>query len=232
MPRLLIETGRDPSLRGGFSKPRAGIGARGTVLRRSGPQRVEERGKDEASVLQCHPWFVHSIAFTQPVLAQQPAAHSAPREDSTYIDGEGTAYITRIVSVPQTISPEAQKSFARQATPAASHDAPSQPTKPKRSKPSRCRLTLLGRCIRRISNSPLSRGSRQRRYAARIPANKANRVLINLHGGGFTSDSGSLTESLPIANLTQTKVVSVIYRLAPEHTFPPRSRMSWRFTKS
>src|SRR5260370_14531286 len=53
-----------------------------------------------------------------------------------------------------------------------------------------------------------------------IPANKANRVLINLHGGGFTSDSGSLTESLPIANLTQTKVVSVIYRLAPEHPFP------------
>ena len=53
-----------------------------------------------------------------------------------------------------------------------------------------------------------------------IPANKANRVLINLHGGGFTSDSGSLTESIPIANLTQTKVVSVIYRLAPEHPFP------------
>ena len=49
---------------------------------------------------------------------------------------------------------------------------------------------------------------------------RANRVLINLHGGGFTSDSGSLTESLPIANLTQTKVVSVIYRLAPEHPFP------------
>src|SRR5260370_13124195 len=52
-----------------------------------------------------------------------------------------------------------------------------------------------------------------------IPANRAHRVLVNLHGGGFTSDSGSLTESLPIANLTQTKVVSVIYRLASEHPF-------------
>ena len=27
----------------------------------------------------------------------------------------------------------------------------------------------------------------------------ANKVLINLHAGGFTADSGSLTESIPIA---------------------------------
>ena len=53
-----------------------------------------------------------------------------------------------------------------------------------------------------------------------IPADKVDRVLINLHGGGFTTDSGSLTESIPIANLTHTKVVAVLYRLAPEHPFP------------
>ncbi len=57
-----------------------------------------------------------------------------------------------------------------------------------------------------------------------IPANKVDRVLINLHGGGFTTDSGSLTESIPIANLTHTKVVAVLYRLAPEHPFPCRRR--------
>jgi epsilon-lactone hydrolase len=53
-----------------------------------------------------------------------------------------------------------------------------------------------------------------------IPADKMDRVLINLHGGGFTTDSGSLTESIPIANLTKTRVVAVLYRLAPEHPFP------------
>ena len=47
-----------------------------------------------------------------------------------------------------------------------------------------------------------------------------DRVLIDLHGGGFDSDSGSLTESIPIANLTRTRVVSVLYRLAPEHPYP------------
>jgi monoterpene epsilon-lactone hydrolase len=45
-------------------------------------------------------------------------------------------------------------------------------------------------------------------------------VLINLHGGAFFMDAGSMTETIPIANLTQTKVVAVMYRLAPEHPFP------------
>jgi len=53
-----------------------------------------------------------------------------------------------------------------------------------------------------------------------IPEAKAHRVLMNVHGGGFRVDSGSFTESIPIANLTQTRVVSVLYRLAPEHPFP------------
>ncbi len=53
-----------------------------------------------------------------------------------------------------------------------------------------------------------------------IAPDKQGRVLINLHGGGFNSDSGSLTESIPIANLTGTKVIAVLYRLAPEHPFP------------
>jgi acetyl esterase/lipase len=47
-----------------------------------------------------------------------------------------------------------------------------------------------------------------------------NRVLINLHGGGFNADSGSLIEGIPIANLAKIKVVSVYYRLAPENPFP------------
>jgi len=51
---------------------------------------------------------------------------------------------------------------------------------------------------------------------------KANRdkVLLNLHGGGFNSDSGSYTESIPIASYTKIKVVAVLYRLAPEFPFP------------
>jgi epsilon-lactone hydrolase len=46
------------------------------------------------------------------------------------------------------------------------------------------------------------------------------RLLINFHGGGFMLDSGSLTESIPIAGLTGIPVVTVMYRMAPEHVFP------------
>ena len=53
-----------------------------------------------------------------------------------------------------------------------------------------------------------------------MPEANRNRVLINLHGGGFNSDSGSLIEGIPIANLAKTKVVSLYYRLAPENPFP------------
>ncbi|MFI4974316.1 MAG: alpha/beta hydrolase fold domain-containing protein [Caulobacterales bacterium] len=47
-----------------------------------------------------------------------------------------------------------------------------------------------------------------------------SRVLLNLHGGGFATDSGSLTENIPVAALSGLEVVAVLYRFAPEHPFP------------
>ncbi len=49
-----------------------------------------------------------------------------------------------------------------------------------------------------------------------------DRVLINLHGGAFSVcwDSCSTLESAPIASLGGYKVVSVNYRMAPEHKHP------------
>ncbi len=54
----------------------------------------------------------------------------------------------------------------------------------------------------------------------KIPAQNRDAVLLNLHGGGFTVDAGSVTENVPIAAYAQMRVVAVRYRLAPEHTFP------------
>jgi len=53
-----------------------------------------------------------------------------------------------------------------------------------------------------------------------MPEANKNKVLLNLHGGGFNSDSGSYTESIPITGYAKIKVVAVLYRLAPEHPFP------------
>ena len=63
---------------------------------------------------------------------------------------------------------------------------------------------------------------------------EANRacVLINLHGGGCNSDSGSLIEGVPIASLASIKVVSEYYRLAPENPFPAAVNNVFPFTRS
>lgn len=54
-----------------------------------------------------------------------------------------------------------------------------------------------------------------------LPSN-ADRVLINLHGGAFTVGAriNGQIESIPIAAVARIKVISVDYRLAPEHRFP------------
>ena len=45
-------------------------------------------------------------------------------------------------------------------------------------------------------------------------------VLLNLHGGGFAVDSGSLTETIPVAARSGIPVVAALYRLTPEHPYP------------
>ena len=57
-------------------------------------------------------------------------------------------------------------------------------------------------------------------HAAACAAANAGKVLLDLHGGGFDSDSGSYTETIPIAYYARVPVVAALYRLAPEHPFP------------
>lgn len=45
-------------------------------------------------------------------------------------------------------------------------------------------------------------------------------ILLNLHGGGFMVDSGSMTENIALCARTRLSVVSALYRMAPEHPFP------------
>jgi acetyl esterase/lipase len=51
------------------------------------------------------------------------------------------------------------------------------------------------------------------------------RVLINLHGGGFFkgAEGAALAESIPIAGTAKMKVVTVDYREGPEYMFPAAS---------
>jgi epsilon-lactone hydrolase len=156
--------------------------------------------------------------FLASTLAAQSA--SAPQEDSAVFDADGTAHITRVIPMPATISPEAQKwlaSFEQKKyapeTLAVRRTRTDEWRKQDSDEAKRLypvnleETTTAG--VRTDIITPLS-----------TPPENRERVLINLHGGGFNSDSGSLIEGVPIANLAKTKVVSVYYRLAPENPFP------------
>lgn len=151
---------------------------------------------------------------------QGTTAAQAPNTDTSYIDADGTAHITRVVPVPPDLSPEARKSLARPAS-----DANKPESLEERRKHTDEWQTRAGEAVRKlypvnIENKAIA--GVPTRVITPLDAPAANRdlVLINLHGGGFNSDSGSFTESIPVANLAKIEVVAVLYRLAPEHQYP------------
>lgn len=62
--------------------------------------------------------------------------------------------------------------------------------------------------------------------AGGIAPDKTDRVLLNVHGGGFSMGARTLShlESIPIAALARIKVISIDYRMAPEASFPAASQ--------
>jgi monoterpene epsilon-lactone hydrolase len=152
-----------------------------------------------------------------PPAAQTPVAAA----DAATVDADGTLHVARVVPMPSTVSPEAQKYLDglnhRTSTAQESLENRRKRTDEWRAKQSAEAKRLFPVKVEETNTAgvrtdiitPLD-----------MPAANRDRVLINLHGGGFNSDSGSLIEGVPIANLAKIKVVSVYYRLAPENPFP------------
>jgi monoterpene epsilon-lactone hydrolase len=147
-------------------------------------------------------------------------AAEAPQKDTSYIDADGTAHITRVIPVPKTISPEAQARLARPQS-----DAKVPETLAQRRTGTDTWQAKNAEAWKKISPVNITESTLAGVPAHIVtpldtPAANKDRVLLNLHGGGFNSDSGSFNESIPIAYLTKTKVVAALYRLAPESPFP------------
>jgi epsilon-lactone hydrolase len=145
------------------------------------------------------------------ILGLRAWAESPDADDLTTMDSDGTAHIKRSVPVPKTISPEAYALMVsgKRWTPEPGTKAAADLTDKLHSTyPVEITQTTLGgvACKNVIP-----------KHAA---PQKRDRVLLCLHGGGFTSDSGSTLEGTTIAALTGTRVIAVEYRLAPQSPFP------------
>jgi monoterpene epsilon-lactone hydrolase len=177
--------------------------------------------------------FSHSVvclSLLAPVLlapsflsAQEPAPTTeadAPKRDTSFIDAQGTAHVTRVIPVPEDLSPQARLMLGH----AESDQGASQSLADRR------RLTDEYTARARVAWSHLLPNALVDDKIAGVPVHivtpegmpesNKDKVLLCLHGGGFNSDSGSYTESIPIAGYTKIKVVAVLYRLAPESPFP------------
>ena len=56
----------------------------------------------------------------------------------------------------------------------------------------------------------------------KIDENKKDKVIFYIHGGGYVLGHGvsGITEAIPMAAQNHYKVISVDYRMAPQHPFP------------
>jgi len=164
--------------------------------------------------------FLLTAASVSTSFAQQAGSGTGLETDTSVIDAQGTARVTRVVPVPQTLSPEAQKMVGRVVSDAAHPETLEERRSGTNAWQTRAGAAMKAVYPANVSESTIAGVPVRIVTPLEVPAAKRDRVLINVHGGGFNVDSGSLTESIPMANLTQTKVVSVLYRLAPEHPFP------------
>ncbi len=150
--------------------------------------------------------FLYVLALALVPASLMTAQKTGPTTDTSVIDANGTAHITRVVPVPQTLSPETQKLVGRQVS-----DAAHPQTLAERRSGTDAWQTQAGAEAKalypvNVSESTIAGVPVRIVMPLRMDVSKLGEVLINVHGGGFNSDSGSLTESIPIANLTQMKV--------------------------
>lgn len=145
--------------------------------------------------------------------------NSAPPPDSATFDADGTAHVTRVIPMPPTISAEAREWLG---TLDAEAPKPEEPLAERRIHTDAWRKFDTAEALKhypaKVEETTMA-GVRTD-IITPISGESGKRVLINLHGGGFNSDSGSGIEGIPIANLAKIKIVSVYYRLAPENPFP------------
>ena len=168
------------------------------------------------------------LAATAPLAAQQPAAtapqpttaETAAQRDTSFIDSEGRAHITRIVPVPAYLSKQSQY-WLREPAPDA---GPPESLEQRRAGTDKWALTARDTWLKLYPATLTEEKIAGVPVRIVVPANVSDankdKVLLCLHGGGFNSDSGSFTESIPMAGMTKIKVVAVLYRLAPEFPFP------------
>jgi epsilon-lactone hydrolase len=173
------------------------------------------------------------LALLSPLgLAAQPAtppqtpsatattAADAAQRDSSFIDAQGRAHVTRVIPVPQSLSVQSRYWLSQPVPDSDSHDSLEVRRAGTDKGSLRGKDQWLALYPAAVTDDKIAGVPVHIVVPEGLPDANKDKVLLNLHGGGFNSDSGSYTESIPIAGMTKIKCVAVLYRLAPENPFP------------
>ena len=118
-----------------------------------------------------------------------------PQSNSSYIDEHGTAHITRVVPVPKTISPEAQKSLGRPMSDSGSEPSIAEDRKQGEEEQERLAKEMQPAYPTVLTRDKIAGVPVKIITPVNIPPENRDRVLINVHGGGFQADWGSVSET-------------------------------------
>jgi epsilon-lactone hydrolase len=164
------------------------------------------------------------VLFMPALLAAQHTAPTtaadAPNRDTSYIDAQGTAHIARVVPLPLTISDEARNFLAQPAPDQGPPESLAERRARNDAGNQAARVAWTKICPNQIVDDKIAGVPVHIVTPAELPSTNRDKVFVNIHGGGFNADSGSYSESIPIAGYAGVKVVAVLYRLAPENPFP------------
>ena len=142
---------------------------------------------------------------------QTAATNLANNPDTATFDPDGTAHITRTIPIPDTISPQGQAYLAKNiawAASAGTEEFKQHIETALRIYPVKVMDQTIAGVPVKLVEPPI------------VPTSRKEKILLNFHGGGFTSDSGSMLETIPIVSLTKTRAVAVMYSLSPAVKFP------------
>lgn len=151
------------------------------------------------------------------------------------VDADGTLHVPAyLLPVPENLSPQAKDALIAQlrqnTTPPAAKDSGAPPpdiAAVRKGIADGARQTILHlRELYAVDIADETLGGVHALTVTPKAGAQKNRILINVHSGGFcvgaAADIG-LLESIPIAALGRFKVVTLDYRLGPEHQFPAAS---------
>src|SRR5271156_7219361 len=121
-------------------------------------------------------------------IPQPTSASTAATRDTSYVDAQGTAYVTRVMPVPPDLSPEA-RNFLIRRTP---DQSPPEPLEHRRAQTDasaeRAKASWTKLCPNTITESTVAGVPVRIVTPGNLSSTSHDKVLLNLHGGGFNTD--------------------------------------------